>query len=48
MSSIPLTHRNFAWAPGVTGILGANSAHPWVECSNKGKCDRKTGYVVRN
>lgn len=22
-----------------------NDAHPWVECSNRGECDRDTGQV---
>ncbi len=29
-----------AWAGD---IINANDAHPVVECSNKGTCDRKTG-----
>lgn len=32
--------KDFAW---VGGIINANNAHPWVECSNKGSCDRKAG-----
>ncbi len=35
--------RNFAWVS--ESAVGANDAHPWVECSNKGTCDRSTGYV---
>ena len=32
--------KDFAW---VGSVVGANDLHPWVECSNKGICDRKTG-----
>jgi len=32
--------RDFAW---VGEVVNANDVHPWVECSNKGTCDRKTG-----
>merc|ERR1711964_444712 len=32
--------KNDAW---VGDVQGANDAHPSVECSNKGTCDRKTG-----
>merc|ERR1711871_1938435 len=31
---------DFAW---VGEVVNANDVHPWVECSNKGTCDRKTG-----
>lgn len=27
-------------------IAGANDMHPVVECSNRGRCDRKTGACV--
>lgn len=33
--------KDFAW---VGEVVGANDLHPWVECSNKGICDRKTGF----
>eukprot|EP01036_Dinobryon_divergens_P024957 gene24957-33456_t len=33
--------KDFAW---VGSVVGANDLHPWVECSNKGICDRSTGY----
>ena len=32
--------RSSAW---VGEVVSANDAHPVVECSNKGICDRKTG-----
>ena len=32
--------RDFAW---VGDVINSNNLHPWVECSNKGSCDRKTG-----
>jgi hypothetical protein len=32
--------KDFAW---IGTVNGANDLHPWVECSNKGICDRKTG-----
>ena len=32
--------RDFAW---VGTVVNANDLHPWVECSNKGVCDRTTG-----
>lgn len=32
--------KDFAW---VGDVVNANDLHPWVECSNKGSCDRKTG-----
>lgn len=32
--------KDFAW---VGSVVGSNDLHPWVECSNKGVCDRKTG-----
>jgi len=32
--------KSLAW---VGDVQGANDAHPLVECSNKGICDRKTG-----
>merc|ERR1712230_272176 len=28
---------------GVGSVVNANDLHPWVECSNKGTCDRSTG-----
>lgn len=33
-------HRDKAW---VGYVVNANDAHPTVECSNKGTCDRTTG-----
>lgn len=30
-----------AW---VGDVVNANDLHPWAECSNKGLCDRKTGF----
>ena len=33
-------YRSKAW---VGAVVNANDAHPVVECSNKGSCDRKTG-----
>jgi hypothetical protein len=32
--------KGFAW---VGEVVNANDLHPWVECSNKGLCDRRTG-----
>jgi len=32
--------KDFAW---VASVVGANDLHPWVECSNKGLCNRQTG-----
>jgi len=32
--------KDFAW---VGAVVGANDLHPWVECSNKGVCNRATG-----
>jgi hypothetical protein len=32
--------RDFAW---VGSVVGSNDLHPWVECSNKGTCNRATG-----
>lgn len=32
--------RDFAW---VGDVMNSNNLHPWVECSNKGSCDRKSG-----
>lgn len=32
--------RDFAW---VGDVINSNNLHPWVECSNKGSCDRKSG-----
>jgi hypothetical protein len=32
--------KDFAW---VGSVVGANDLHPWVECSNKGICDRWSG-----
>lgn len=32
--------RDFAW---VGDVINSNNLHPWVECSNKGTCDRKSG-----
>jgi len=34
-------YRGNAWLSEV--VLGSNNMHPWVECSNKGICDRETG-----
>ena len=36
-------HRAKAW---VGAVVNANDAHPVVECSNKGTCDRKTGECL--
>lgn len=33
--------RNIAWV--TNEVSGANNAHPWAECSNRGVCDRKRG-----
>eukprot|EP01035_Chromulina_nebulosa_P052768 gene52768-72010_t len=33
--------KDFAW---VGSVVGANDLHPWVECSNKGICDRTSGF----
>jgi hypothetical protein len=33
--------RGNAWVADY--VVGANDASPWVECSNKGTCDRDTG-----
>ncbi len=33
--------RGFAWTSEV--LVRNNNAHPWVECSNRGTCDRDTG-----
>jgi dolichyl-phosphate-mannose--protein O-mannosyl transferase len=27
-------------------LVRNNNAHPWMECSNRGECDRDTGYVI--
>jgi len=35
--------KNFAW---VGEVVNQNNLHPWVECSNKGNCDRKSGACV--
>ena len=35
--------RDVAW---VGAVVNANDAHPTVECSNKGTCDRSTGECV--
>lgn len=32
--------RDFAW---VGDVINSNNLHPWVECSNKGTCNRKDG-----
>lgn len=32
--------KDFAW---VGDVVNANDLHPWVECSNKGTCDRSSG-----
>jgi hypothetical protein len=32
--------KNIGW---IGDIQGSNDAHPWVECSNRGLCDRRTG-----
>jgi hypothetical protein len=32
--------KDFAW---VGSVVNSNDLHPWVECSNKGICDRGTG-----
>lgn len=34
------------YAAWVGDVVGANDAHPVVECSNKGTCDRATGECV--
>lgn len=36
-------HRGIAWSSST--LVRNNDAHPWVECSNRGECDRDTGYV---
>ncbi len=33
--------RGNAWTAEV--LVRNNDAHPWVECSNRGECDRDTG-----
>jgi hypothetical protein len=38
-----MAYRDKAW---VGTVSDANDAHPVVECSNKGICDRKTGDCV--
>lgn len=35
------TCRGHAWSSEV--LVRNNNAHPWVECSNRGECDRDTG-----
>lgn len=35
--------KDFAW---VGAVVAANDLHPWVECSNKGICDRNTGELL--
>jgi len=35
--------KDFAW---VGDVINANDLHPWVECSNKGSCDRKAGVCT--
>lgn len=37
------SNRSTAW---VGEVVAANDAHPVVECSNKGTCDRTTGECV--
>ncbi len=38
-----LNFSNFRSKAWVGAVVNANDAHPVVECSNKGSCDRKTG-----
>ena len=38
--SLRMCPKGFAW---VGDVVGANDLHPWVECSNRGICDRFTG-----
>ena len=40
LANINYYDRSSAW---VGEVVSANDAHPVVECSNKGICDRKTG-----
>eukprot|EP01038_Epipyxis_sp_PR26KG_P013267 gene13267-17773_t len=40
MEIVETCPKDFAW---VGEVVSANNLHPWVECSNKGICDRKTG-----
>jgi len=35
--------KDFAW---VGDVVNSNDLHPWVECSNKGLCDRKSGVCA--
>lgn len=41
--SFRLFQRFTAW---IGDVQDANNAHPVVECSNKGRCDRNTGECV--
>jgi len=38
--SLKTCPKDFAW---VGDVVNSNDLHPWVECSNKGLCDRKSG-----
>jgi hypothetical protein len=39
--SLKACPRGFAWSAEV--MVRNNDAHPWVECSNRGECNRDTG-----
>jgi len=39
--SLRMCPRDFAWVSNKA--VNANDMHPWVECSNRGMCDRATG-----
>ena len=39
--SLRACKKGFAW---VGAVVNSNDLHPWTECSNKGMCDRESGY----
>ena len=38
---LTLLFRDIAW---IGSVVKANDVHPMAECSNKGLCDRTTGF----
>ena len=43
MSLFDFTNSSRGYAWGTSSLVRNNNAHPWVECSNRGECDRDTG-----
>ncbi len=41
LCDVVLFCRGYAWSSAV--LVRNNDIHPWVECSNRGECDRDTG-----